>query len=116
MKRLLSFFAYYGCHRIPDRCLRFRGRTMPLCARCFGAGIGQVVALVLLISDGLPSYFFCVLLAIPMTVDWSLQEFVNIPSTNLRRVVTGILGGFGVGGVMYKLLVDGALLALAFIR
>lgn len=59
--------------------------------------IGHVVAFSLLIVGRLPQWYLGLSLLGVMLIDWSLQAFVNIPSTNMRRVITGFLGGLGVG-------------------
>lgn len=33
----------------------------------------------------------------PMGVDWGIQEFFKYESNNLRRLFTGLFGGYGVG-------------------
>jgi uncharacterized membrane protein len=40
-------------------------------------------------------------LIIPMGVDGTLQYLGLIKSTNTRRFITGLLGGFGIIGVYY---------------
>ena len=34
----------FGCHQRPDRSFSFRGRQLPLCARCLGVLIGPLFA------------------------------------------------------------------------
>jgi uncharacterized membrane protein len=79
---------------------------MPVCSRCFGAGLGQAFALLLLLADALPSYFIGCMCMPPMVIDWLLQEYLAIESNNLRRLVTGLVGGLGVGCVTFKLVMD----------
>jgi uncharacterized membrane protein len=50
---------------------------------------------------GLTSFFepvdwrVCVLAMIPLLIDWSAQTWLSLPSTNLRRLFTGLLAGYG---------------------
>jgi uncharacterized membrane protein len=91
----------WGCHGIPERCLHIRGYRMRICARCFGANIGHVVSFILFTAGLLPPFYFGPLLLLPLAVDWSLQHFFAVMSTNFRRVITGLLGGFGVGVMIW---------------
>lgn len=76
---------------------------MPLCARCSGAAVGQVVSVVLLAAGALPPAWMAVLMAGVMLADWSVQEYLGIVSTNPRRLLTGILGGLGVATLYWLL-------------
>ncbi len=65
----------------------------PVCARCTGVMIGQLLGLV---SFALPTaWWVSLLLLIPLLLDWSVQEYLLVPSTNTRRLLTGVLGGYG---------------------
>jgi uncharacterized membrane protein len=92
----------FGCHQIPDRCLYFRGKPMPFCSRCFGCSIGHILSFILFLFGYLPSYLIAIILIIPLGIDWSIQRFFDILSNNHRRLVTGILGGFGIGIIIWK--------------
>lgn len=94
-------FNWY-CHGIPERCLVVRGRRMDICARCFGSNIGHVTALSLFVIGYLPSWYWGALLLAIMFADWGAQEFFQHMSNNPRRVVTGILGGFGMGVLIWS--------------
>jgi len=88
------------CHRIPERCIVIRGWRMPFCARCFGASIGHVLSIALAIAGyRLPPLISLAFLAV-MLLDWGLQYQFGIMSTNTRRLITGILGGFGVNSLL----------------
>jgi uncharacterized membrane protein len=93
----------WGCHGIPERCLIVRGKRMTICARCFGATIGHVLSFVLFVIGKLPPVYIAIALLIPLALDWSLQQFFHILSTNPRRLLTGILGGFGVGSIIWTI-------------
>lgn len=85
-----------GCHQMAERSFRVRGYTFPVCARCTGVFFGQILA-VLLLPFGIvcPWYIAIGLLGI-MGLDWLLQRIGLKESTNIRRLVTGIFGGFGL--------------------
>lgn len=79
---------------------------MPVCARCFGALLGQMLSL-------LEPHFvklewgILLLLSFPMLLDWCLQEYAGVLSNNLRRCVTGILCGYALGSLYLRLLLMG---------
>lgn len=84
-----------GCHRIPERSFFFKGHQFPVCARCTGVAIGQLVAIFVNILISVPLSVAIILLGI-MGIDWGIQEIGLKKSTNLRRLITGFLGGFGL--------------------
>lgn len=86
---------YSGCHRMPDRSFFYKGHQFPVCARCTGVCIGQISAILINCIVSVPMNISILLLAI-MGFDWSIQEFKIKSSTNFRRLITGILGGFGL--------------------
>jgi uncharacterized membrane protein len=92
---------YIGCHGIPDRCLSFNGKPMSFCARCLGASVGHVFVFLLFFTGNLPGVATCLLCIGIMGVDWSVQKYFGILSTNPRRLITGFAGGLGVGGLIW---------------
>lgn len=89
--------ARMGCHGMPERCLRYRGAPMPICARCFGVAVGQTVGACLYFASVRVPVAWCIAGALVMLVDWSAQEYLGRTSTNPRRVITGLLAGDGLG-------------------
>lgn len=84
-----------GCHRIPERSFFFRGHQFPVCARCTGVCIGQILSIFTNMRYRIPVQLSMGFLAI-MGMDWGIQEYVGIESNNMRRLITGIAGGFGL--------------------
>jgi len=93
----------FGCHQIHDRCFSFKGKLMPFCSRCLGCTIGHILAFVLFLFDYLPSFLISLILILPLGIDWSVQRFLGILSNNYRRLITGVLGGLGVGIIIWRL-------------
>ena len=85
----------FGCHRRADRSFFVRGRQLPLCARCTGELAGILCCVPVCFFWRLPVWV-CVLLLVPMVTDGLVQRFTAYESTNLRRVVTGFLFGWGL--------------------
>ncbi len=103
-----------GCHQLPERSLFYQGNQYPICARCTGVALGQLFGIIsyLLIflfsvSDlNIKSMLFSTaILSVPMGVDWSIQYFFNIISTNKRRFLSGLICGFGFGGLYLSFIV-----------
>ena len=97
---LMRIASVSGCHQRADRSFSFRGFQFPLCARCTGILLGQVVALLFLPSSRL-SLWYCALI-LPLAAD-GLTQFLELrTSTNPLRFLTGILGGYGyMGSFLY---------------
>lgn len=92
-----------GCHRIPERSFFFKGHQFPVCARCTGVCIGQFSAILINYFITIPIQISFLFLTI-MGLDWGVQELKIKASTNFRRLVTGILGGFGLFSFYCKIL------------
>ncbi len=85
-----------GCHQLPERSFFYKGKQFPVCARCTGVFIGQVSALLfMLLISIIPPAISLTFLFI-MGLDWFIQYIGFLKSNNIRRFVTGILGGFGL--------------------
>jgi len=100
MKELI---AKLGCHQRPDRSFFFRGYQFPVCARCTGVLLGQTLSIIFIIIGFSPNIIICVIGAMIMFIDWLIQYKFNIESTNLRRLITGTMCGFGLMGIYYKI-------------
>lgn len=85
-----------GCHQLPERSFFYRGHQFPVCARCTGVLLGQLVGGIGFLFFSL-SYDTIGFLCFLMFFDWWLQRVHLLQSTNLRRFITGMLCGFAVG-------------------
>lgn len=86
----------FMCHQRPDRSFFIRGKQFPLCARCTGILIGYFLGIFTAICTGCSNYCFYLILLLPMVIDGVLQLKFKKESNNIRRVITGILGGIGI--------------------
>ena len=93
--KLMVLGKWCGCHQLPERSLFIRGKQMPVCARCFGAFLGSLLAL---LTHWYIHLHICIMVAlcVPMLIDWYLQYLELYHSTNLRRVITGLMCGYGL--------------------
>lgn len=90
----MKFGTWLGCHQLPKRSFFIKGHQFPICARCTGVMFGQLLAIILIWFLQIPFYVNLIML-IPLGIDWGLQYFFKIMSTNVRRFITGIICGFG---------------------
>lgn len=92
-----------GCHQNPDRSFFYHGYQFPVCARCTGAVLGSLLAIpaYLLLGFLLPLSIAGILL---LLADWLLQAVKIRESTNGRRWITGLLGGYGVMSFQLRIL------------
>lgn len=97
-----------ACHQLPERSFRLgSGTYFPVCARCTGVFVGQMFALVYIFVRGANISMYFLLLTIPLLLDWLVQYTGLRESTNTRRVITGAVGGFGLGVLYYSVAVFG---------
>lgn len=92
-----------GCHQLPERSFFIRGYQMPVCARCTGVITGYLLAVPGFFLLGIHS-ILSVLGCFSMLTDWGLQALKLKTSTNKRRFITGILGGYGIMTVQLGLI------------
>lgn len=92
---LMTLGEMSGCHQMPKRSFFFRGKQFPLCSRCTGAFVGYMAGLLCFAFFRLSPYI-CVGFCAIMFIDWFVQRIDLLESTNVRRVVTGTLCGFGL--------------------
>ena len=91
---LMEIGSILGCHQMPERSFFIKGYQFPVCARCTGVIISALLATVVYTKKKIPKTV-CVSLSGVMLLDWGLQ-YLNIKeSTNKRRFLTGLVGGFG---------------------
>lgn len=89
-----------GCHQFPDRSFFIKSWQFPICARCTGVLIGQIFGLFAAVKRKFPlktAFAGCY----AMLFDWTLQYLDIKESTNKRRLLTGIAGGFGTSVIWF---------------
>ncbi len=92
-----------GCHQRADRSFFFRDYQFPVCARCTGVLIGYLVAIPSYIAWGV-NLRMCIIFAAIMFLDWVVQYGKLLESTNIRRLATGVCGGYSIMSVQMFLL------------
>lgn len=92
--KLMKVGKILGCHQMPQRSFFYKDFQFPICARCTGVIISAFIVL--------PLFFFykldirlAILMSFIMFFDWFIQFLKIKQSTNIRRFITGLIGGFG---------------------
>ncbi len=85
------------CHQLVERSFALNGNQMPFCTRDLGIFIGLVAGMGLAFSGRLRIGFkFSLLLLVPMALDGGAQLISSYESSNVIRMVTGIIAGVGI--------------------
>lgn len=93
-----------SCHQKAERSFFIHGYQCPVCARCSGLYLGYGFGILLwMFSVTLPLAVYG-LFMLSMLIDWGLQAADVLPSTNVRRFVSGVLCGIAVIGIFHALL------------
>ena len=91
----MRFGRFFGCHQRPERSFFYKNMQFPVCARCTGVIIGQFLAIIFFLLQIRLNFLISILFCAIMFGDWLLQKLNILPSTNIRRLITGLLGGYG---------------------
>lgn len=86
----------FMCHQKPERSFFINGKQFPLCASCSGILVGYSIGILLACITKCKYYKIFLILLIPMIVVGTIQQISKIESNNLRRFITGLLGGIGI--------------------
>lgn len=95
-----------GCHQMPDRSFFFRQWQFPVCARCTGVLVGEVIGFILVLMGLNLSIMMDIVLLTIMLNDWLLQALQIKKSTNKRRFITGTLAGIAQIDLFIKLILQ----------
>lgn len=87
--------AELGCHQMPERSFFFRRYQFPVCSRCCGVLIGEILAVILALKKKTIKAKICFASAGTMFFDWAIQFLGIKESNNIRRFISGVLGGLG---------------------
>lgn len=108
---LMNLFYKPTCHQIPNRCFSIAGNSMSICTRCTGIYIGMIVGGIIYryIAISLKNWLrkrpngliLPILLALPLFVDGTLAKIAIHDSSNIFRLLTGILFGLAVVSLIF---------------
>ena len=91
----MNIFPYAPiCNCNPHRAPRFEGYSFPLCWRCTAI----IFALFALHLNG--PLWLAMVLILPCLIDGTAQYGFGFESSNLRRIITGLLAGSGIAMIL----------------
>lgn len=90
---------------MPERSFFFHGYQLPVCARCTGIIIGELSGIILCLFRLITPLWVCIGFIGIMAIDGGLQAKGILESTNLRRLVTGLLSGYGFIALLAHILI-----------
>ncbi len=96
----------FGCHGIPERCFHIKGSPMPFCARCLGASIGHILVSIYCFLVDIPSFIIFPIGCGILLADWISQNHLQLYFSNYARLITGIIGGWAVGILIWKIVFE----------
>ena len=93
------------CHQINERSFSYKGYQFPVCARCTGIFLGQVIAFISIALGIRINILLSILLIVPMVIDGGLQLIKIIESNNVRRFITGFISGIGYSNLLINTII-----------
>ena len=93
--KLMNYGSKLGCHQLSERSFFYKGFQFPLCARCTGIVIGEIFLAPLSLLFFETPYWVSIIFILIMAIDGGLQYLNILQSNNIRRLITGILAGYG---------------------
>lgn len=95
----------YTCHQMHERSFSYRGYQFPVCARCTGIFVGQIIGLICIILGFRINLLWSLVLIIPMAIDGLVQLMKIMQSNNIRRFITGSISGIGYTNLLFNIIV-----------
>ncbi|WP_371325650.1 DUF2085 domain-containing protein [Methanosphaera sp. WGK6] len=91
----------YICHRKPERSFFIGKHQFPVCARCTGFYTSLIVyytyTYYFFVNYSKQLIIFSIILLLPAFLDGTTQLLYDRESNNYLRLITGLLGGLGLG-------------------
>ena len=94
--KLMKIGRGMGCHQKHCRSFFYKGYQFPLCARCTGIVIGEIIIAPIVLIFGFNHIILNLVLLFLMALDGILQYYHILESNNIRRLVTGLGAGFAL--------------------
>ena len=108
-RKIWAWFMRLGnrcrCHQREDRSFKIGEFQFPICSRCTGILLGQIISIIFIFTKiNIPIYLDFIFLGI-MFLDWYIQFKKIRESTNLRRLLTGTLAGIAQINIIYNIII-----------
>jgi len=95
-----------GCHQKSCRSFFYKNYQFPLCSRCTGIVIGELIIAPIVLIIGYNNLFINIMLLLIMAIDGGLQYFNLLESNNIRRFITGLGAGYALTSLMVWLIIQ----------
>lgn len=99
--KLMHFGKKLGCHQMSCRSFFYKNYQFPLCARCLGIVIGELIIAPIVLILGFNHLILNLLLIFLMVLDGTLQYYHILESNNIRRLITGLGFGYGLVSLIF---------------
>ncbi|QWC00028.1 DUF2085 domain-containing protein [Mycoplasmatota bacterium] len=101
----MRFGRSVGCHQKSCRSFFYKNYQFPLCARCTGIFIGELLIAPIVLIIGYNNMYLNIVLFLVMVLDGSLQYFHVLQSNNIRRLITGVGAGYALTSTFVWLMI-----------
>jgi uncharacterized membrane protein len=106
INKMVYYLGDLNCHQRSDRSYEYNGNQMPFCARDVGIFVGLALGFIFALGRKVELTLPLVILSlVPIGLDGTIQLFTEYESTNIKRIVTGLIAGF-VTGIALKIIAD----------
>jgi uncharacterized membrane protein len=103
--KLMKFGRNVGCHQQQCRSFFYKNYQFPLCARCTGIFIGELIIAPVVLLFGFNNIYLSIGLFLVMVIDGALQYFNILESNNTRRFITGLGAGYAITSALVYVVV-----------
>ena len=100
----------FKCHQLSERSFHIKGFQFPICARCTGLFFGFVLIGPIITVFTLGNMFLSLTMILLMCIDGFIQLKGILESTNIRRLITGLLAGYGLFSIIVHIIYNFILL------
>jgi len=106
INKMVYYLGDLNCHQKSNRSYEYNENQMPFCARDVGIFVGLALGFIFALGRKVELTLPLVILSlVPIGLDGTIQLFTEYESTNIKRIVTGLIAGF-VTGIALKIIAD----------
>ncbi len=106
IKMMEWFSNYWGCHQMPERSFFYKDYQFPVCARCTGIIVGGIACILSIYYIRFLNIIISFMFLIPMVADGLTQAYTKYRSNNFRRLMTGLLFGYGLISLVLNIILQ----------
>lgn len=107
VSKAMYIFGDWECHQHASRSYFLNGNQMPVCSRCSGIFISIGISAMIFVFFRIKMPFWMIIaLIVPLALDGGIQLISSYESSNIIRLITGILAGFATVAAMDGIIED----------